>query len=66
MEYRYIYTDQTGVQWYVTDYGNVRMDLHHRRQAERRRLLAVGVGLIMLDLALICLIGYTLWGVGRG
>lgn len=66
MEYRYIYIDQNGVQWAVTDYGNVRMDLQSRRQAERRRLLAIGVGLIVLDLALICLIGYTMWGFRHG
>lgn len=67
MDYRFTYRDKDGLIWAITDYGPHQLGNRQRQaQRRRRRFIAAGIGLIALNLALICLIGYTIWGMRHG
>lgn len=65
MDYRQIYRDKNGVIWAVTDYGLHRLS-HRQRTTRRRQWLMIGIGLVALNVALICIVGYTMWGLRHG
>lgn len=68
MDYRQTFRDKNGIIWAVTDYGLLRLNprQRQRRRAAQRRLFVIGFGLIALNVALICLIGYAMWGIRHG
>lgn len=69
VDYRETFRDKNGVIWAITDYGLQRLNPRQRqrhRAAQRRRWLLIGAGLIVLNLVLICLIGYTMLEVHHG
>lgn len=53
MDYRVIYTDKYGVQWAVTDYGDVRMGRRYRLADRRRRYLIIAWTLFIIALVMI-------------